>query len=94
MRPAFSIEPHNGHRFVQQRIAAEAEEVWALMEAGAKVYVCGDGARMAPGVRAAFHDIYRQFTGERGEAWLQRLMVEGRYVEDVYTGPATHDVVP
>lgn len=86
MRPTFSVEPENGHQFVQHRIAAEAAEVWALLERGAKVYVCGDGARMAPGVRAAFQDIYHRFTGEDGQTWLQRLMVESRYVEDVYAG--------
>ncbi|MGW4890921.1 hypothetical protein ACWEQL_01440 [Kitasatospora sp. NPDC004240] len=37
-----------GAHFVQDRIAAEGEEVWSLLEAGAQVYVCGDGARMAP----------------------------------------------
>ncbi|MGW7584395.1 hypothetical protein ACWGKU_34580 [Kitasatospora sp. NPDC054768] len=37
-----------GARFVQDRIVAEGEEVWSLLEAGAQVYVCGDGARFAP----------------------------------------------
>ncbi|GAA1106928.1 hypothetical protein GCM10009663_56140 [Kitasatospora arboriphila] len=48
LRPAFSEQPVTGARFVQDRIAAEGEEVWSLLEAGAQVYVCGDGARMAP----------------------------------------------
>lgn len=87
MRPTFSVEPENGHRFVQHRIAAEAQEVWALLERGAGVYVCGDGRRMAPEVRAAFKDLCHRFTSENAETWLQRLMTEGRYVEDVYAGP-------
>jgi cytochrome P450/NADPH-cytochrome P450 reductase len=51
--------------------------------------VCGDGSRMAPGVRGAFRDLYARRTGasaEAAEAWLNRLTAEGRYVEDVYAG--------
>ncbi|MQS16969.1 cytochrome P450 [Streptomyces kaniharaensis] len=88
MRPAFSEAPVDGRRFVQDRIAAEAEEVWELLAAGAEVYVCGDGARMAPGVRAAFRELYvRRAPGageEQAEAWLQGLIETGRYVQDVY----------
>ncbi|WP_197523221.1 hypothetical protein [Actinokineospora pegani] len=91
MRPTFSLEPENGHLYVQHRIAAEAEEVWALLERGAKVYVCGDGARMAPGVRAAFRDVFHRFTCGDGDAWLQQLMVEGRYVEDVHAATLVAD---
>ncbi|MEU6239314.1 reductase, partial [Kitasatospora sp. NPDC047058] len=90
LRPAFSEAPEQGRRFVQDRIAAEADEVWSLLEAGAEVYVCGDGARMAPGVRAAFRAVHRRHTPGAGpgeaEAWLDRLVAEGRYVEDVYGG--------
>ncbi|MEV7775054.1 cytochrome P450 [Kitasatospora sp. NPDC086791] len=90
MRPAFSERPQDGRRFVQDRLAAEAAEVWALLEAGAEVYVCGDGGRMAPGVRAAFRELYRERTPgvdeQRAQAWLQALIEAGRYVEDVYAG--------
>ncbi|MBF9073659.1 bifunctional cytochrome P450/NADPH--P450 reductase [Streptacidiphilus fuscans] len=90
MRPAFSAAPVDGRRFVQDRISAEADEVWELLKSGASVYVCGDGARMAPGVRAAFQAIHREqvsgATAEDAEAWLQQLIADGRYVEDVYGG--------
>ena len=89
LRPVFSEAPEHGHLFVQHRIAAESEEIWDLLEAGAKVYVCGDGSRMAPGVRTAFRDLYahrtRSDTGA-ADAWLRELTVAGRYVEDVYAG--------
>ncbi|MFF7408268.1 bifunctional cytochrome P450/NADPH--P450 reductase [Streptomyces lydicus] len=87
VRPVFSARPENGHRFVQHRIAAEAAEVWELLEAGARVYVCGDGSRMAPGVRAAFRDLHGAHTGaspQESEAWLRELTASGRYIEDVY----------
>ena len=74
--------------FVQHRIAAEADEVWALLDAGARVFVCGDGARMAPGVREAFRTLYWDRTpgadDPAAERWLNGLMANGRYVEDVY----------
>ncbi|MEU1010062.1 cytochrome P450 [Streptomyces sp. NPDC005890] len=88
LRPAFSAAPENGAAFVQHRIAAEADEVWRLLTAGARVYVCGDGARMAPGVREAFRTLYRERTpgtdGAAAERWLNELVADGRYVEDVY----------
>ncbi|OLZ74441.1 reductase [Streptomyces sp. IMTB 2501] len=88
LRPAFSAAPENGAAFVQHRIAAEADEIWALLDSGARVYVCGDGARMAPGVREAFRTLYRERTPGSDEAaagtWLDTLVADGRYVEDVY----------
>ncbi|GGS69438.1 cytochrome P450 [Streptomyces cinerochromogenes] len=88
LRPAFSAAPENGAAFVQHRIAAEGAEVWRLLTAGARVYVCGDGARMAPGVREAFRALYREHTpgADRAaaERWLDALVADGRYVEDVY----------
>ncbi|WP_030247590.1 cytochrome P450 [Streptomyces sp. NRRL S-455] len=88
LRPAFSETPEGEVRFVQHRVAAEAEEVWALLDAGARVYVCGDGSRMAPGVREAFRTLYRKHTpgtdGTAAERWLDALVADGRYVEDVY----------
>ncbi len=73
---------------MQHRIAAEADEVWELLDAGARVYVCGDGSRMAPGVRDAFRTLYRERTPDADEAaaeqWLDGLVQAGRYVEDVY----------
>ncbi|MGV9356011.1 bifunctional cytochrome P450/NADPH--P450 reductase [Streptomyces misionensis] len=89
MRPTFMHAPVDGARFVQERIAREADEVWAVLEAGGKVYICGDGRRMAPAVREAFMAIYRERTGaDEGEAagWLIGFVESGRYVEDVWAG--------
>ncbi|MEX3102475.1 cytochrome P450 [Streptomyces sp. ST1015] len=86
IRPAFSAGPDG--RYVQHRIAAEGEEVWNLLVEGARVHVCGDGSRMAPAVRDAFRTLYRDHTpdadGAAAETWLNELMANGRYVEDVY----------
>ncbi|ALV31747.1 hypothetical protein AS200_06630 [Streptomyces sp. CdTB01] len=84
LRPAFSA----AGTFVQHRIAAEADEVWELLAAGARVYVCGDGSKMAPGVREAFRTLYRHHVPGADDAaaveWLDALIADGRYVEDVY----------
>ncbi|WP_369360133.1 cytochrome P450 [Streptomyces sp. cg2] len=87
VHPVFSARPERGHRFVQHRIEAEAAEVWELLRAGARVLVCGDGSRMAPGVRDAFRAVHRAATGAsapESEAWLRELTAAGRYIEDVY----------
>lgn len=75
---------------MQDRLTAEADEVWELLNTGARVHVCGDGARMAPGVRDAFQAMYLRRTegADRADAqdWLRTLMDQGRYIEDVYSG--------
>ncbi|MFJ4781812.1 cytochrome P450 [Streptomyces sp. NPDC088794] len=90
LRPAFSAVPEGGVTYVQHRIAAEADEVWDLLDAGARVLVCGDGSRMAPGVRDAFRTLYRNRTsgadGAAADNWINGLITDGRYVEDVYAG--------
>ncbi|MFD9717836.1 cytochrome P450 [Streptomyces sp. NPDC059076] len=89
LRPVHSGTPHDGMRFVQDRIAREADEIWALLASGAHVRVCGDGRAMAPAVRDAFRTIYRDRTGVNAEAaedWLSAMMTSNRYVEDVWTG--------
>lgn len=92
MRPAFSRAPQDGVRYVQDRIAADADEVWDLLGDTAKdthVYVCGDGARMAPAVRGSFLEIFRARTGaDDGQArdWLNGLVESDHYVEDVWAG--------
>ncbi|MEU6348531.1 cytochrome P450 [Streptomyces sp. NPDC047072] len=86
LRPAFSAVPESG--FVQHRIAAEGDEVWDLLQAGGRVYICGDGSKMAPGVREAFRTLFRDRTPGADDTaagrWLDGLVRDGRYVEDVY----------
>lgn len=88
MRPTFSLNPENGWTYVQDRIADEGDELWRLLTGGAKVYVCGDATRLAPGVRQAFKDLMIQQTlgsADDAEAWWKNLVADNRYVEDVFT---------
>ncbi len=73
--------------YVQHRIAEVADDVWALLEADAVVYVCGDGSRMEPDVRATFADLYRRKTGADEAAaarWIGELTAAKRYNLDVW----------
>ena len=46
--------------YVQHQVAAQKDQVWSLIEQGAIVYVCGDGGKMEPDVKAALVAIYRE----------------------------------
>lgn len=75
--------------YVQDLLREQGARVWDELQAGAVVYVCGDAAGMAVGVRQAFLDIYRSqnpdATAADAEAWMQALIHEGRYKTDVWT---------
>jgi cytochrome P450/NADPH-cytochrome P450 reductase len=75
--------------YVQDLIAAHKDRVWSLIEKGAITYVCGDGGKMEPGVKAALLAIYREQTGADDTAalrWIDDLGTAQRYVLDVWAG--------
>jgi cytochrome P450/NADPH-cytochrome P450 reductase len=75
--------------YVQHLIAQEKDKVWRLIEQGAIVFVCGDGSRMEPDVKAALVAIYRERTGadaDAGARWIEELGAKNRYVLDVWAG--------
>ena len=75
--------------YVQHLVAAEKEKVWRLIEQGAIVYVCGDGGRMEPDVKAALVAIHRERNGAdaaAGARWIEELGAKNRYVLDVWAG--------
>ncbi|WP_181782143.1 bifunctional cytochrome P450/NADPH--P450 reductase [Pseudonocardia pini] len=87
LHTAFSRATESGRKYVQHAIAAEQEQVWDLLEQGAIVYVCGNAATMAPGVRAALTEVYRARTGgseTAGDTWLAGLRAQDRYLEDIW----------
>ncbi len=65
-------------RYVQDTLREESAEIIRLVQAGARVMVCG-GRDMAAGVSAALTDILA--TAGLTPALLK---AEGRYAEDVY----------
>jgi len=73
---------------VQQAIGTHGEEVWRLLQQEAVVFVCGEASRMAPEVRQAFVDLFRERTGAGNadsQAWLAELLSSHRYLEDIWT---------
>ena len=75
--------------YVQHLIAAQKEKVWSLIEQGAIIYVCGDGGKMEPDVKAALVAIYGERSGADADAglrWIEELGAKNRYVLDVWAG--------
>lgn len=75
--------------YVQHLLAAQAARIWSLIAAGAVIYVCGDGSRMEPDVKAALMTIYREHAGvddAAAQRWIEEMGVQNRYVLDVWAG--------
>lgn len=73
--------------YVQQRMLESAAEIFALLEAGALLFVCGDATRMAKDVDAALRQIVELAGGKNAEAaveYVQNLRAAKRYLRDVY----------
>lgn len=86
---AFSREPGvpRGQAYVQHQLLIHAAEVFAWLEAGAHVYVCGDAKHMAPDVHQTLRDIVAKQGGMGAEAaaeYIKGLSQSGRYARDVY----------
>ncbi len=86
---AFSSLDGHPHRFVQDALRGAADEVWPAIEAGAAIYVCGDGRFMAPSVRAALIGMCQDRTGMSHAAasrWLEAKIETGDFKQDVFGG--------
>ena len=56
---------------------------------GAIIFLCGDGGKIEPDVKAALVTIYRESTGAdaaAGARWIEELGAKNRYVLDVWAG--------
>ena len=75
--------------YVQNLLAREKDKVWSLIEKGAVIFVCGDGSKMEPDVKATLMSIHQEKTGGNAEAaakWIDELGTKNRYVLDVWAG--------
>ena len=73
--------------YVQHRLKENAAEVFAWLERGAHLYVCGDANRMAKDVHQALIDIIAEQakqSPEQAEEYLTNLRKAKRYQKDVY----------
>jgi sulfite reductase (NADPH) flavoprotein alpha-component len=83
---AFSRDQPN-KIYVQHRMLEQAAQLWAWLEDGAYLYVCGDAERMARDVDRGLAYIVAKEGGmdmAGGKAYLARLARAGRYLRDVY----------
>ncbi len=84
---AFSRDRSIAREYVQDRIRRQGRDLYAWLEGGAYVYVCGDAEKMAPDVNEALVEIVARHGGvdrEGAEAYVRRLADERRYLRDVY----------
>ena len=73
--------------YVQDKMRANAAELWAWLQGGAHFYVCGDAKRMAKDVDVALHDIVSMqggMTPALAADYVKQLKKEKRYQRDVY----------
>ncbi len=73
--------------YVQHRMRESGRELWAWLEAGAHLYVCGDARRMALDVDHALHAIVAEQGGnsaDEARAYVKAMTKANRYQRDVY----------
>ncbi|ASK28580.1 assimilatory sulfite reductase (NADPH) flavoprotein subunit [Neisseria chenwenguii] len=73
--------------YVQHKITENAAEVWAWLQQGAHIYVCGNAARMARDVEEALLDVIEsqgKLNRDEAEDYLNDLREDKRYQRDVY----------
>lgn len=73
--------------YVQHRILEHAADVWAWLQGGASLYVCGAKEPMSVDVEATLLQVAHLQGGKTTEeavVWLESLKEEGRYLKDVY----------
>ena len=84
---AFSRDRSIAREYVQDRLRRVGKDLYAWLEGGAYVYVCGDADKMAPDVNAALIDVVAEHGGKSrddAESYVRRLADDRRYLRDVY----------
>jgi len=73
--------------YVQHRMRDEGRDLWAWIERGAHIYVCGDALRMAKDVERALIDVVAEHgkrNPEDAARYVAELKKNDRYQADVY----------
>lgn len=73
--------------YVQHRLSEQSRALFAWLERGAHVYVCGDAERMAGDVHRALVEIVRKegrMSDERAQEYIGEMKAAHRYQRDVY----------
>jgi len=86
MDVAFSRDRTN-KAYVQHRLIEQGREIFAWLEEGAHVYLCGDAAKLAPDAHAALISVVETHGARSHEAadeYVRDLQNGHRYQRDVY----------
>jgi sulfite reductase (NADPH) flavoprotein alpha-component len=73
--------------YVQHRMRDDGRDLWAWLERGAHIYVCGDALRMAKDVERALIDVvavHGKRSPEDAARYMEDLKKNDRYQADVY----------
>ena len=73
--------------YVQHRMRDDGRDLWAWLERGAHIYVCGDATPMAKDVETALVDIVAAHGARsvsEAATFVSSLKKQGRYQQDVY----------
>ena len=73
--------------YVQHRMREHARDIWAWLQDGAEIFVCGDKERMAADVDRELLNIVETAggqTAEQAKAYVEDLKKSKRYKRDVY----------
>ena len=73
--------------YVQHRLREEGATLWAWLQDGAHLYVCGDASRMAKDVDDALHKVIETAGGksaDEAKAYVAKMKNDKRYQRDVY----------
>ena len=73
--------------YVQHRMREHARDLWAWLESGAEIFVCGDKERMAADVDRELHQTVETAGGrtpDQAAAYVEDLRRTKRYKRDVY----------
>lgn len=73
--------------YVQHRLKHNQEELWAWIQAGAIIYVCGQKSPMSEDIDATLIEIImnnQKSSLEVAKAYLEQMFLNGQYKKDVY----------
>jgi len=73
--------------YVQHKLREHGRDLYAWLESGAHLYVCGDAGRMARDVETALLDViatHGRHDQDAARDYLNALQQQGRYARDVY----------
>lgn len=86
---AFSRLEEHPKTYVQDLMKKDGSKLIHLLDKGARLYLCGDGSRMAPDVEETLCSGYQKVhavSNQEARNWLDNLQRTGQYAKDVWAG--------